>query len=83
VQVMRTFSAAAPPKIAVLTSSSTAISPCKMEFGGHHAYLLLIINCNYPMKGYGKNSGTGDATSYHSKRGQTVTNFFSDKEYIA
>ena len=46
------------------------------KFGGHHTYLLLTINCNYPMKGYGKNSGTGDATSYHSKRGQTVTNFF-------
>ena len=33
------------------------------------------------MKGYGKNSknsGTGDATSYHSKRKQTVRNLFSD-----
>ncbi|WDN89809.1 hypothetical protein BuS5_02777 [Desulfosarcina sp. BuS5] len=39
-----------------------------MEFGGHHTYLLLTINCHYPLKGYGKNSnnsGTGDATLYH------------------
>ena len=35
------------------------------------------------MKGYGKNSGIGDATSYHSKREQAVTNFFSGKDYIA
>lgn len=48
------------------------------KFGGHYTYLLLTINCNYPLKGYGKNSksGTGDATSYHSKRKQTVTNLF-------
>jgi len=48
------------------------------KFGGHHTYLLLTINCNYPLKGYVKNSksGTGDATSYHSKREQTVTNLF-------
>ncbi len=53
------------------------------KFGGHHTYLLLAINCNYPLKGCGKNSGTGDATSYHSKREQTATNLFSDKDYIA
>jgi hypothetical protein len=35
------------------------------------------------MKDNAKNSGTGDAASYHSKREQTVTNFFSDKDYIA
>jgi len=38
------------------------------------------------MKGYGKNSknsGTGYATSYHSKKEQTVANLFSDKDYIA
>ena len=49
------------------------------EFRGHHTCLLLTINCNYSMKGYGKNSnnsGTGDATSCYSKREQTVTNLF-------
>jgi hypothetical protein len=41
------------------------------------------------MKGYDKNikniknSGSGDTTSYHSNREQTVTNLFSDKDYIA